>query len=111
MFIHDVPRNANGKISGVSLQLRRYEQLVALVDHFFDLAGFVHLKVVHELHLLLLVETVGSSFLAPAWIEVVRHLVSLIRSVVLVVQWRRERHCRVVKLIVLWQRKRRVPLR
>jgi hypothetical protein len=31
----------------VVLQLRRPEQLVALLNHFLNLAGLVHLKVLH----------------------------------------------------------------
>lgn len=96
--------------SGVCLQLRWDEQLMALVDHLLDLAGLVHLEVVHELHLLLLVETIGSGFLTPTWVEVVRHLVALVRSIVFVVKRRRERHCRRVELVLLRHCKSRVPL-
>lgn len=97
--------------SGVSLQLWRDEQLVALMDHLLDLASLVHFEIVHELHLLLLVETIGPSFLTPAGIEVVSHLVALIRSVVLIVQRRSERHCRSIELVLLRHCECGIPLR
>lgn len=93
------------------VQLRRYEKLVTLVDHLLDLAGFVHLEVVHELQLLLLIETVGSGFLAPTWIEVISHLIALVRCIEFIVERRGERHGRIVVWVLLRHGESRVPLR
>lgn len=81
------------------------------MDHLLDLAGFVYLEVVHELHLLLLVETISSGLLAPTWVEVVSHFIALVRRIVLIIQWRSKRHCRCVVLVLLRHCKSGVPLR
>jgi hypothetical protein len=88
VLAYESPRTSVGKFSRVRLQLWRYKQLMTLVNHLLNLACFVHLEIMHQLHLLLLIQTVRSCFLTPPWIEVICHLVALIRCIVLVVQRR-----------------------
>jgi hypothetical protein len=72
----------------VRLQLWRSEKLVTLLNHHLNVLRLVHLKVVHQLHLLLLVQSCAPGILAPAWVEVVSHFKALIRCISLVVEGR-----------------------
>ena len=67
----------------------RSEKLVALLDHLLNFAGLVSLEILHQLHLLLLIQTStpANTFLTPLWIKVIGHRITLVCCIALIVYW------------------------